>query len=227
MRSFAGGEDSVAVTVFLGAPGSGKGTQAKRLAQTQGFQHFSTGDMLRAAIKAGSPTGMKAKEFIDRGELVPDDVMIKLITIALSDKPRGAAGVILDGFPRTVAQARALDTNPETSVQTAVHFMVPEEALIARLTGRRVCESCGEPYHVRHIPPKREGVCDKCGGRVVQRADDTEGVVRRRLEVFAAQNERLLEYYGPRKKLRELDGDRPVEELQRALLKVLSLNGSN
>lgn len=175
--------------------------------------------MLRSAIKAGTPVGQKAKGFIDRGELVPDDVMIEIIRSALQAL-KGEAKVLLDGFPRTVPQALALDN--VQAVATAVYFMVPERNLIIRLTGRRVCEKCGEPYHAVYVPPKREGICDKCGGKLIQRTDDSEAVVRRRLEVFTGQNAQLLEYYGAKKKLRELDGDRPVDELQKELLKFLS-----
>ena len=208
------------ITVFLGAPGSGKGTQAKRLSQAQGFRHFSTGDMLRAAIKADSEVGKRAKKYIDAGELVPDETMIDLIEDAL--RPLGPdARVLLDGFPRTVPQAQALDSKPSTVVNRAIHFMVPEPALIQRLTGRRVCPNCGESFHVLNLPPKAEGVCDKCGGGLIQRQDDSEGVVRRRLQVFSQQNERLLDYYGKASKLSELNADKPVEVIQSHLIQML------
>lgn len=209
------------ITVFLGAPGSGKGTQAKRLAQFHGFRHFSTGDMLRTAIQAGTAVGKKAKVFIDKGELVPDEIMIEAIETALrglDPKTR----VILDGFPRTVPQAEALDETGATEVSSAVFFKVPENILIVRLTGRRICEQCGEPYHVTNIPPKVEGKCDRCGGKLIQRSDDSEAVVRRRLEVFHGQNGQLLEYYGSAGKLAELDADQPVDKLQKKLLELAS-----
>lgn len=208
------------ITVFLGAPGSGKGTQAKRLAEDRGFRHFSTGDMLRSAIKAGSEVGQRAKKFIDAGELVPDDTMIDLIEDAL--RPLGAdARVLLDGFPRTVPQAEALDKKQSTVVNRAIHFLVPEPALIQRLTGRRTCPNCGASFHVLNLPPKTEGVCDKCGGRLVQRQDDSEDVVRRRLQVFSQQNDQLLAYYGKVSKLRELNADKPVEVIQSHLIQML------
>jgi adenylate kinase len=210
----------VDITVFLGAPGSGKGTQAKLLAQTGKFQHFSTGDMLRAAIQAGSEVGLKAKTFIDRGELVPDAVMIELIEKALGALPQGAR-VLLDGFPRTVPQASALDGKKHTSVTRAVYFLVPEKMLVDRLTGRRICQQCGQPFHVLFLPPREAGVCDKCGGRLVQRPDDVESVVRRRLEIFAEQNNQLLDFYGRARKLREINADAPVETLQKQLLEML------
>lgn len=208
------------ITVFLGAPGSGKGTQAKRLAQRAGFVHFSTGDMLRAAIKAGDPVGLKAKQSIDRGELVADDVMIALIEKALTPlSPKSR--VILDGFPRTVAQASALDAKPSTRVAHAVYFVLNEDKLIERLTGRRICSQCGESYHVRHLRSKVEGRCERCGGDLVQRSDDSEEVVRHRLKVFVSQNTKLLEYYGAAKRLQELNADAPVETIQNSLLKIL------
>jgi adenylate kinase len=211
----------VDITVFLGAPGSGKGTQAKLLSQNAGFRHFSTGDMLRASIQSGSEVGLKAKQFIDRGELVPDAVMIELIESALNGLGDDAK-VILDGFPRTHRQAMALDSSAKTSVTRAIYFLVPEKMLVDRLTGRRICEKCGQPFHVLFLPPKKMGVCDRCGGNLIQRPDDSESVVRRRLEVFAEQNDQLLDYYGRAKKLREINADSPVDSLGRQLLELLS-----
>jgi len=211
----------VEIIVFLGAPGSGKGTQAKSLAQTQGFRHFSTGDMLRSAMASKSPLGLRAKEYIDKGELVPDNVMIELIEGALAPlDPKSR--VILDGFPRTVPQAQALDGKTSTSVARALFFKMPEAALVQRLTGRRICEKCGESFHTVFLPPKQSGVCDKCGGKLIQRTDDSEEVVRRRLQIFAAQNDQLLGYYGERKNLRELNADQPVAVVQKSLGQILS-----
>ena len=220
MRNSVVDEDRVNITVFLGAPGSGKGTQAKRLAQAHGFMHFSTGDMLRAAIQAGAEVGKKAKVYIDKGELVPDAVMIELIEDSLG-KLGPDSKVLLDGFPRTVPQAEALDRKKSTSVARALYFMVPEKMLINRLTGRRVCQKCGEPFHVTFLPPKVAGACDRCGGMLIQRSDDTESVVRRRLEVFSQQNEGLLAYYGAKQKLRKLDADKPIESIQKDLIHLL------
>jgi adenylate kinase len=210
----------VGIAVFLGAPGSGKGTQAKRLADTHGFKHFSTGDMLRASIKEGRPVGAKAKTFMDKGELVPDTIMIELIEDALCDVP-SSAKVILDGFPRTVPQAEALDKNAKTKVSQAVYFKMPEDVLIKRLTGRRICSKCSEPFHTEYMRPKKEGICDKCGSSLIQRPDDVESVVRKRLEVFNSQNLGLLSYYRNEKKLGELNGDQEVNSLQSQLLKML------
>jgi adenylate kinase len=211
----------VKITVFLGAPGSGKGTQAKRLAENHGFKHFSTGDMLRAALQAGTPVGLKAKQFVDKGELVPDEVMIELIEGALAPLP-AKASALLDGFPRTVPQAEALDTNPRTAVGKAIYFSIPEKVLIGRLTGRRICEKCGEPFHVLFMVPKKAGLCDRCGGKLFQRTDDSENVVQRRLEIFRGQNEQLLEYYRTQHKLTQLEADRPVDEVQAELIQLLS-----
>ncbi len=208
------------ITVFLGAPGSGKGTQAKRLAQRGGFLHLSTGDMLRAAIQEKTEVGLKAKAFMDKGDLVPDSVMIALIedTLAKSQGKR----VILDGFPRTVPQAEALDKNQSTTVTRALNLRVPQSQLVARLTGRRVCKNCGEPYHVLNSKPKADGACDRCGGQLVQRSDDTEEVVKRRLQVFEGQNSQLLAYYEKSKKLKSFDGEQAIETLQAELLRALT-----
>lgn len=209
------------ITVFLGAPGSGKGTQAKILAKDHGSIHLSTGDMLRAAIQQGVDVGLKAKKFIDAGELVPDAVMIELIEKALGRLP-SQSKIVLDGFPRTVAQAEALDKNAATRPNRAIYFMVPDELLLERLTGRRVCSKCGQPYHVKNMPPKKAGICDACGATIVQRPDDSESVVARRLEVFATQNQPLLDYFKNAKKLKELNANTPVDELQTELVKILS-----
>ncbi len=209
------------ITVFLGAPGSGKGTQAKRLAESQNFIHFSTGDMLRSAMKAETDVGKKAKGFVDKGDLVPDNVMIELIEAALTGIPNNTK-IILDGFPRTVPQAEALDQKISTAVNRALYFLVPEKDLITRLTGRRVCEKCGEPYHVESLPPKKEGVCDKCGGNVIHRKDDSAEVVGHRLQVFHKLTSPLLSYYKTKNRLKELDGNRPIDTLQKELVQILN-----
>ncbi len=208
------------ITVFLGAPGSGKGTQAKRLAQRGDFVHFSTGDLLREAIREQTDVGLEAKTFMDRGELVPDNVMIALIRSSLSKAP--VKNIILDGFPRTVPQAEALDRNPATAVTRAIYLRVPLTTLLARLTGRRVCKNCSEPYHLQNLKPAKNGVCDRCNGPLIQRSDDAEDVVRRRLEVFENQNSNLLAYYEQGGKLKRFDGDQPVDNLQSELLRTLT-----
>lgn len=208
------------ISVFLGAPGSGKGTQAKQLAEKHGFWHFSTGDMLRAAIREQKPVGLKAKTFMDKGDLVPDTVMIELIEEAMKPLPTSAR-VLLDGFPRTVPQAEALDSKENTQVSNAIYFIVPENILVTRLTGRRVCPKCGESFHLVFIPPKKESVCDKCLSTLIQRTDDSESVVQRRLDVFKGQNQGLLDYYSKKNKLKEIQADKAVEYVQTQLLSLL------
>lgn len=209
------------ITVFLGAPGSGKGTQAKQLSEKHGFVHLSTGDMLRSAIKQQLPIGLKAKTYMDQGNLVPDDVMIELIEQTLKPLPESSK-ILLDGFPRTVPQAKALDQNPRTSVTKAINFEIPENVLISRLTGLRTCPSCGESYHLVFIPPQKTDSCDKCGTKLTQRSDDTESVVLRRLEVFRSQNQGLLDYFSTNQKLVNLDADQSVNQIQNNLLKALN-----
>lgn len=209
------------IFVFLGAPGSGKGTQAKRLSVHAGFHHLSTGDILRAAIASGTALGTKAKGIIDSGELVPDSVMIELIGTTLASLPPKSR-VILDGFPRTVAQAEALDSDPAMRVNRAVYFDIPEEELILRLTGRRICVQCGEPFHVVFMRPQKEGICDRCGGSLYQRSDDKGDVVKRRLEVFAATNDRLLEFYRGSQRLETIDADQPADQIQLNLSELCS-----
>ena len=173
---------------FLGPPGAGKGTQARDLAQEWGALHLATGDMLREAVAAGSTLGREAKSYMDKGALVPDDVIIRMMAERL-----GAAagrGFILDGFPRTIAQAEALARllkDLGQTLDTVVYFDVSEPELVRRLTGRRLCRQCQTSYHVVSAPPKREGVCDTCGGELYQRVDDSEATVRHRLEVYARQ----------------------------------------
>jgi len=210
----------VNITVFLGAPGSGKGTQAKQLAEKFGFVHLSTGDMLRAAIKQQVPVGLKAKSFMDQGNLVPDSVMIELIEETLSSLPQDS-NIILDGFPRTVPQAQALDSKTSTTVSKAINFLVPENVLVPRLTGRRICPNCGESFHLIFIPPTKKDTCNKCSRTLVQRSDDSETVVNRRLEVFKSQNEGLVDYFSEHKKLINLNANKAVETIQDDLLRIL------
>ena len=181
---------------FLGPPGAGKGTQARDLAQEWRVPHLATGDMLREAVAAGSPLGREAKGYMDQGALVPDDVIIRMMGERLGKADAGR-GFILDGFPRTIAQAEALAKllkDLGQSLDTVVYFDVSEPELLRRLTGRRVCRTCGHSYHVTSNPPKRAGVCDECGGELYQRDDDAETTVRKRLEVYQRQTAPLLDY---------------------------------
>jgi len=200
------------ILVFLGPPGAGKGTQAKLLSQRMGFLHLSTGDLLREAVKNQTPLGKKAKEYMDRGELVPDELIVQLIEETM---PKDG-NVILDGFPRTVNQALALEEMLRVKgekISKVLFFDVPDEVIIDRLSGRRVCSKCGAVYHVKYNPPKVEGVCDLCGGTLVQRDDDKEEVVRKRLEVYRKQTQPLVEFYQERGIIYKLDAGKGVEEL--------------
>ena len=206
--------------VFLGPPGAGKGTQAKRLAKDIGLVHISTGDILREAVKNQTPLGRKAKEFMDKGELVPDDLIIALIEEVMP--PEG--GVIFDGFPRTIAQAKALDemlSRKGMKLDAVILFDVPDEVVVERLSGRRVCPSCGAVYHIKFNPPKEDEICDRCGTKLVQREDDREEVVRNRLEVYRKQTAPLVEYYEGKGILIRLDASRDIEEVYRELRKVV------
>ena len=194
--------------ILLGPPGAGKGTQAKRLEDRYNIVQISTGDMLRAAIRGGTPEGQRARAIVERGELVPDALISDLVGARLG-QPDMQGGFILDGFPRTVGQAEYLDrtlAGSGRSVDVVVNIVVPERTITARLGGRRVCPSCGATYQVAFQPPKIEGVCDACGGRLERRADDAEDVVRGRLEVYARQTAPVLEHYRAAGVLREVDG---------------------
>ena len=203
---------------FLGPPGAGKGTQARDLAQEWGVLHLATGDMLREEVAAGTPLGREAKSYMDQGALVPDDVIIRMMAERL-----GAAagrGFILDGFPRTIAQAEALARllkDLGQTLDTVVYFDVSEPELLRRLTGRRVCRACGHSYHLTSNPPKRAGVCDACGGELYQRDDDTEATVRRRLEVYQRQTAPLLDYYRQRNMLTTVSGEGPLATIRGAI----------
>jgi len=183
--------------VLLGAPGSGKGTQAERIAPAFDVPHISTGDILRAAVKRGTPMGLAAKRFMDAGDLVPDDVVIGIIRDRLTE-PDTSAGFMLDGFPRTLEQAGALDAmlaEAGRRLSLVLQIDVPEEELVQRLAGRRACRLCGRGYNVVFDPPRVEGVCDVCGGDLFQRDDDNEETVRNRLAVYRRQTEPLIGYY--------------------------------
>jgi len=200
------------ILVFLGPPGAGKGTQAKLLSQRMGFLHLSTGDLLREAVKNQTLLGKKAKEYMDRGELVPDELIVQLIEETM---PKDG-NIILDGFPRTVNQALALEEmlkGKGEKISKVLFFDVPDEVIIDRLSGRRVCSKCGAVYHVKYNPPKVEGVCDLCGGSLVQRDDDKEEVVKKRLEVYRKQTQPLVEFYQERGIIYKLDAGKGVEEL--------------
>ena len=208
---------------FLGPPGAGKGTQARDLAQEWGVLHLATGDMLREAVSAGSPLGREAKGYMDQGALVPDDVIIRMMGERLG-RADARPGFILDGFPRTIAQAEALAKllkDLGQTLDTVVYFDVSEPELLRRLTGRRVCRKCGHTYHLVSNPPKRAGICDACGGELYQRDDDSEATVRNRLQVYQRQTAPLLDYYRQRNTLTTLAGEGPVAMIRDAIRKAV------
>lgn len=205
--------------VLLGAPGAGKGTIAEILKADAGFIHISTGDMLRDAVKKGTPVGKKAGECMKRGDLVPDDVIIDIVMERLeSGDPDGK--YLFDGFPRTMDQALLLDENLEqrgSSVDKVFLLYVPVDVTVDRLTGRRICRNCGANYHIRNIPPKVDGVCDKCGGELYQRPDDNEATIRNRLDVFEKQTSSLVGYYEKKKILIKIDSSGDKNETAAAI----------
>ncbi|MGC4378203.1 adenylate kinase [Fictibacillus sp. Mic-4] len=201
--------------VLMGLPGAGKGTQAEKIVDQYGIPHISTGDMFRAAIKEGTPLGLKAKSYMDSGNLVPDDVTIGIVRERLA-KDDCAKGFLLDGFPRTVAQAEALEEilhELGRQIDYVLNISVDTEHLMQRLTGRRVCQVCGATYHVIFNPPKVEGICDKDGGDLIQRKDDNEETVRTRLEVNMKQAKPLLDYYMEKGYLKTIDGDQEINKV--------------
>lgn len=210
--------------VLLGPPGAGKGTQSVVLSKEYRLPHISTGDILRESIKAGLELGLKAKSYMDKGELVPDEVVTGIVAERLS-RPDAKKGFILDGFPRTLTQAKELDKslkNMSSKLDLVLYFETSEKVAIERLTGRRVCKACGFNYHVKNIPPKVAGVCDKCGGELFQRPDDTEATVRNRLKVYEAQTSPLIDYYSRGSILRKVSGDMDVDKLNKVLSKLFS-----
>ncbi len=201
--------------VFLGPPGAGKGTQAELLSDKYAVAHISTGDLLRKAIKEHAPLGIKAKRFMEQGELVPDDIVVALIKDALGTR-EARKGFILDGFPRNVAQAEVLDReleNAGAALEAVLYFKTSEPVVIKRLTGRRVCGVCGKNYHLKNMPPKQAGVCDECKGTLLQRPDDKEDVIKKRLSVYEASTKGLVDYYEKRNMLTVVNGDEEVREL--------------
>lgn len=204
------------IIILLGPPGAGKGTQAQRLEREHGLKQLSTGDMLRSAAKSGTDVGLRAKEVMDRGELVSDDIVVQIIAEALT-RDEKVNGYILDGFPRTVAQAGALDAMLEqrgTKLNAVVEIVVPEDVLVERISGRFTCAGCGATYHDKFHLPKKDCVCDECGGtEFLRRDDDRPDAVRQRLKVYKAQTEPLLPYYRERGILIRIDGNRPMDEV--------------
>lgn len=200
--------------LIMGPPGAGKGSQAPLIKKAYGIPHISTGDMFREAIKQGTPLGIHAKEFTDKGELVPDEVTIDMVKERLKE-PDCRPGFLLDGFPRTIAQAKALDVilkNMNISLDAVINISVPDDQLIQRMTGRRMCRQCGASYHIINIPPKVANVCDVCGGPLYQRKDDTLETVANRLSVYYNQTQPLLDYYAKTGLLHNINGTKDVAD---------------
>lgn len=210
--------------ILLGPPGAGKGTQAERLVEDFDLPYYATGDILRAAVKEGSKLGRRAQEHMERGELVPDEVIIDVI-VARVDSDEAKDGFLLDGFPRTIEQARALDAEMERlqrRLTAAILIDVPDGEVVRRLSGRRICVKAGHLYHVDFDPPKREGVCDQDGSRLVQRDDDQAETVQNRLRVYHEQTSPLEAHYGEQGVLRRFEGERSPEEVHRHIRATLA-----
>lgn len=205
--------------IFLGAPGAGKGTQAEIIAGKLNIPTISTGNIIREALANGTEMGLKAKSFIEAGKLVPDDVVIGIIKERLADEDCND-GFILDGFPRTIPQAEALD-NMGIIIDKVVDIDVPDENIVNRMSGRRVCKACGSSYHIENKKPKVEGICDACGGELQIRKDDAPETVLDRLNVYHEQTEPLKDFYAKCGKLRSVPGTAPITEITEAILKVL------
>lgn len=209
--------------IMLGAPGAGKGTQAKQIAAKYEIPHISTGDIFRANIKEGTELGKKAKAFMDKGELVPDELTCDLVVDRIS-KPDAAKGYVLDGFPRTIPQAEALTKALEArgeKIDYAINVEVPDENIVNRMSGRRVCVDCGATYHIAYAPTSKEGICDKCGGGLILRDDDKPETVLKRLGVYHEQTQPLIDYYTEAGILKEVDGTIDINDVFAEIVKIL------
>ena len=209
--------------IMLGAPGAGKGTQAKKIADKYQVPHISTGDIFRANIKNGTELGMKAKTYMDQGLLVPDELVVDLVVDRLSQEDC-VNGCVLDGFPRTIPQAESLDAALAAkgeAIDYAIDVDVPDENIINRMSGRRACVACGATYHIVHIPTKVEGVCDRCGESLILRDDDKPETVKKRLDVYHAQTQPLIDYYTSKNVLKSVDGTQDMEAVFQAIVDIL------
>ena len=209
--------------IMLGAPGAGKGTQAKMIADKYGVPHISTGDIFRANIKNGTELGMEAKKYMDQGLLVPDELTVRILLdrVAQDDCKNG---YVLDGFPRTIPQAEVLDselTKLGDHIDYAINVDVPDENIVKRMSGRRACLTCGATYHIAHVPPKKEGICDVCGSELVLRDDDKPETVKNRLNVYHEQTQPLIDFYTEKGVLKTVDGTVPMEEVFAAITAIL------
>lgn len=209
--------------IMLGAPGAGKGTQAKMIADKYGVPHVSTGDIFRANIKNGTELGMEAKKYMDQGLLVPDELTVKILLDRVS-QPDCKNGYVLDGFPRTIPQAEVLDkalAELGESIDYAIDVDVPDENIVKRMSGRRACVSCGATYHVVHVPPKKEGICDRCGSELILRDDDKPETVKNRLDVYHKQTQPLIDFYKKKGVLKTVDGTVDMQDVFKAIVAIL------
>lgn len=209
--------------IMLGAPGAGKGTQAKKIADKYQIPHISTGDIFRANIKEGTELGKKAKSYMDQGQLVPDELTLELIMDRFQN-PDCKNGYVLDGFPRTIPQAEALTealAKKGETIDYAINVEVPDENIINRMGGRRACLACGSTYHIVYAPTRVEGICDRCGEKLVLRDDDKPETVKNRLNVYHNQTQPLIDYYSKQGKLAEVDGTQSMEDVFNAIVKIL------
>lgn len=209
--------------ILLGPPGAGKGTQAKTLAERTSLTHVASGDLFRAALREGTELGMLAKSYMDRGELVPDEVVIRMILERVA-QPDCALGVIFDGFPRTQEQAVALEASmadQNSKIDAVLYLSVPNEVLLRRIAGRQTCKTCGATYNIYYFPSHRPGICDACGGKLYQRSDDSMETAQHRLDVYYEQTMPLIEYYQRQGILHEVDGQQEISWVTDAMLKAL------
>jgi len=210
--------------VLLGPPGAGKGTQAVMLSEKLGYLHLSTGDILRENVKKSTQIGSKAKSFMEKGDLVPDDIVIEMMLEAIKDEAMDK-DFILDGFPRTVYQARKIDAELlklKLPIDLVMYFETSLKTVVFRLTGRRLCKKCGANYHIINMPPKKEGTCDKCGSGLYQRKDDSEETIKNRLEVFNSQTRELIDFYKEKGILKEISGDLDADAVYKKLFGILN-----
>ncbi|MBO4347041.1 MAG: adenylate kinase [Lachnospiraceae bacterium] len=209
--------------VMLGAPGAGKGTQAKMIAEKYTIPHISTGDIFRANIKEGTPLGLEAKSYMDQGKLVPDELTVKILLDRVA-KDDCKNGYVLDGFPRTIPQANVLKEALEKQndkIDYAINVDVPDENIVRRMSGRRACVTCGATYHIEHVPPKTEGICDKCGSNLILRDDDKPETVLNRLKIYHEQTQPLIDFYNNEGILKEVDGTIDVKDVFANIVTIL------
>ncbi|MBP3469018.1 MAG: adenylate kinase [Lachnospiraceae bacterium] len=209
--------------IMLGAPGAGKGTQAKMIADKYQIPHISTGDIFRSNIKNGTELGKEAKTYMDKGELVPDELTVRILLDRVA-QPDCENGYVLDGFPRTIPQAEVLDqelSKRNETIDYAINVEVPDENIVRRMSGRRACVNCGATYHIVHVPPKQEGICDKCGKELILRDDDKEETVKNRLNVYHEQTQPLIDFYQNKGVLKEVDGTVDMMDVFKAITDIL------